>query len=535
MKAKNLSRRQFLALAGVVGGSTVLAACGAPAAPPPAPTAAPQAAAPAATEVPKPTEAAKATAVPPPTAAPAAASKSTIAVSVWVPTEWTERSAEHPTVTNAPRILQKKFKDVEPNIEVKFQPLQLKDGATDTDIGTFFSAMVAAGNEPDISPASHEIPIQNNWALPIEDFLALPNPYAPKYKSWMDVFYPSLMKSLVFGDGHTYCAPIQEPYPGVEVGMAYNKEWFSKLNLKPPTNWTEELEVCKALKDAGNGMSPWPPEAKEGNVWPVALQLLISMLQPECAKMDKNGDKFVGADEGLPGYRDGLTGPLTEKYKAAWMQMKKLAGYWVDGWATSDLDAQWRDGKIGYRTTGAWEFQAQKSDPLMKFERGLQPMPYVTSKDVPGGGDPTEFTKGDGTVPGDLVTAINGPDTCIMKVVQKRNTTDAAVKWLQWLTTPENDAFLVNENQGGIPTSPDAKLGPLFTDIASFKVPKWPYQIAWWGEGLYWDNTQFNELRKIFVGWMTGQMDDATFFQRQEAEAQAGSKRYEDAINAQKK
>jgi hypothetical protein len=221
---------------------------------------------------------------------------------------------------------------------------------------------------------------------------------------------------------------------------------------------------------------------------------------------------------------------MTKKYKTAWLEMKKLAGYWVDGWATADLDTMWRDGMIGLRTTGGWEFSAQKNDPLIKFERGMFPMPYVTSKDVEGATDPTEFTPGDGKVPADLVTAINGPDTAIMKISQKRGTTEAAVSWLMWITEPKNNSFLVNENEERIPAVIDAKLGPLYTEIANFKVPKWKYQIAWWGEGLYWDNTHFNEYRKIFVAWMTGQMDDGTFFKRQEEECKAGSDRYAASI-----
>ena len=269
---------------------------------------------------------------------------------------------------------------------------------------------------------------------------------------------------------------------------------MDKIGMDLPATWAEMMEVCKALKEEGPGWSPWPPEAKEGNVWPMAIQLLNSMLQDECVDMDKSGDFFVGIEEGLPAFYAGVIGPLTEQYQTAWHEMKKAAGYWIDGWATSDLEALWRDGEIGIRYTGAWEFSQQKNDPFIEFERGLIPPPYVSSSDVPGGNDPPEFTAGDGKVPGEMVTAINGPDTAIMKVAQERGSLDGAVKWLQWVTEPENNAFLVNEEEMGIPTSPDAQLGALFREMASFKVPKWKYQISWWGEVLYVDNTHFNEL-----------------------------------------
>jgi hypothetical protein len=41
-------------------------------------------------------------------------------VNAYLPSEWTERSAEHPFVTNGPRLLAEKFKEVEPNIEVEW-------------------------------------------------------------------------------------------------------------------------------------------------------------------------------------------------------------------------------------------------------------------------------------------------------------------------------------------------------------------------------------------------------------------------------
>jgi ABC-type glycerol-3-phosphate transport system substrate-binding protein len=463
--------------------------------------------------------------------APAQAPK-TLLVNAYTPSEWTERSAEHPVVVNAPRILAERFQEENPGVQIEWVRFEAPAGeALDTHFATWLTSRVAAGEAPDIVNPLHEIPIQNGWCIPIDDYLAQPSPFAPQYASWKDTFYPSLMRSLVFGDGRTYCAPVAEPFPGVEVGLAYNKEWFDRLGLEPPTTWTEELAVSKALKEAGSGLAPWPPEAKEGNVWPVALQLLVSMLQDDGPKLDLNGDLFVGAEEALPAFRQGLIGPTTPEYRTAWLEMKKIAGYWIDGWATSDLDVLWREGRIGLRTTGAWEFADQRNDPFIEFERGLLPPPYVTGKDVPGGTEPPEFTPGDGKVPADLVTAINGPDTAIMREsVRDHGTQEEAVRWLQWITEPENNAFLVNENEDRIPAAKDAKLGPLFTEIASYKVPKWKYQIAWWGEGLYFDNTHFNELRKIFVAWVTGQMDDETFFDRQQRETAAAADRYEASL-----
>ena len=509
-----ISRRQFLVLAGAVSGATLVAAC-APAQAPPA---------------------ADSTAAAATAAAPDRAAK-VMQVNCYTPSENVVRTAENPTVFNSPRILAERFKEHYPNVEIEWvRTPQAPEGVSgDTYWSTWFTPLIAAGNAPDLVSPSHEIPIQNGWCLPIDEYLAAPNQFAPDYATWNDIFYPSLMNSLVFGDGKTYCAPVMHPYPGVEVGLAYNQEWLDRIGMEPPKTWTEFVAVAKALKEAGSGLVPWPPEAKDGNIWPLALQLLVSMLQDVCPEMDTNGDLFVGAEEALPAFRNGLIGPLTPRYQTAWREMKNLSDYWVDGWATADLDAMWRQGDVGLRTTGGWEFSAQLSDPLIKFERHMMPSPYVSSADLAEGNDPPQYTPGDGKVPADLVTAINGPDTAIIREsVEKHGTRDEAIAWLQWLTEPTNNAFITNENQTRIPAAKDAALGPLYSEIATYKLPQWKYQIAWWGQGLYFDNTQFNEIRKIFVAWATGQIDEKTFFARQQQETADGADRYEASLEALK-
>jgi hypothetical protein len=436
-------------------------------------------------------------------------------------------------VTNAPRLLAEKFKEVEPNVQIKWLRNNA-EGSTDTYQSAWFESLAAAGNMPDVTSLGHEIPILKGYAAPIEDYLKQPNPYAPQFKTWYDSFYPSIMNALKYPTGHIYCAPVQDKITGFEVGMFCNLDWFKKIGMEPPKTWTEQKAVAKALKEAGSSITPWPPEAIEGNIWALGLQLLPSFLQPECAKMDTNGDKFVGAPEALPALRNGVVGPLTEKYKAAWQEQKLLVQWWSEGWASADIESLWRNGEVGMRQSGAWEVTAQMSDPEIKFERKLVPQASVTSKDLPFANDPPEWTKGDGKVPDGNLVMINGPDQGIAAATKERGTTDLAIKWLQWTTTPENDAFLVNENQNLVPTVQTAALGTIWTELLSYPMPKYEYAIAWWGECLQFDNTLFNETRKLFVAWATGQMDDATFFRRQQEETIAGADRYEAAVKATK-
>jgi hypothetical protein len=120
----------------------------------------------------------------------------------------------------------------------------------------------------------------------------------------------------------------------------------------------------------------------------------------------------------------------------------------------------------------------------------------------------------------------------IKNSVEEHGNVEETLKWWQFMTTPDNNAFIVNENQEFIPSAKDSPLGPLWKEVAGFKLPIFDYSIAWWGMGLFWDAQHFQNWRKLFVAWMTGQMDEATFFDRQEQEFSDGAARYEASLIA---
>lgn len=139
------------------------------------------------------------------------------------------------------------------------------------------------------------------------------------------------------------------------------------------------------------------------------------------------------------------------------------------------------------------------NDPNITFERGFLPPSISNSSDIPatadwpGATDPPRTTAGDGTVPGDFINAIQRAETVIIaSAVEARNNLDETINWWQFITTPENNAFMVNENQRRISSAVDAPLGSIWQEIAQFKLPLYEYAIAWWGQGWYWDNDNFN-------------------------------------------
>ena len=439
------------------------------------------------------------------------------------PTEWTTRSAEHPLVGNAARILAERFEEINPDIAVVFD--ESGDDA-------WLTAAVSSGESPDLM--SRLDLVQRGWCVPIDDWLDAPSRYAIQYDTWSESFYPSMMESLTWSDGLDYCAPIRAIWPYLEVGLACNMEIFNEHGLTPPATWTEQMEVSQALKQAGLGLSPWPREGETGNCWPLALQILPPMMQEVCIEMDADNDFFVGIEEALPAHNAELIGPYTPIYQRAWDEMYALALTWVDGFNTTDLDLLWREGSVGMQYRATWEFATLANDPNVDFERTFVPSPMPAAADIPptvstpGAVDPNDYTAGDGNVPGEHVQAIRGPQDVMLKSsTEMRGNRDQVINWWQFITEPENNAFLNNENQQYIPSAKDAKLGPLWSTIGGYKLPLYTYTIAWWGMGLLWDWDYFTEWRRIFVAWVIGDMDRAEFFERQQRSWDEGVARYE--------
>lgn len=205
MEKKRISRRHFLSLAGTASSAALLAACAAPAA--------------QETAAEMPADEGK--------QEPAVA-KAPKTITSWLgtsfnPTEWTSRSAEHPTVQNASRILADRFTEEHPEIEISFAEMPIH-GERSADYPAWLTPLVAAGEAPELVWSVHDVPVQNGWALPIGEYLDQPNPFAPEYSRWRDIFYETYMTSLIYGDGREYCAPIISYWPNLEVGLAYNKE-----------------------------------------------------------------------------------------------------------------------------------------------------------------------------------------------------------------------------------------------------------------------------------------------------------------------
>ena len=104
------------------------------------------------------------------------------------------------------------------------------------------NALVASNQTPDVfivSPGPNlDVYVEPGVAAPLDDYLA---------DGWMDTFSSeAVLSGGKYGDSY-YADPLNI----AAACVFYNTEMVEKAGVEVPTNWTEFIDACKKLKDAG--------------------------------------------------------------------------------------------------------------------------------------------------------------------------------------------------------------------------------------------------------------------------------------------
>ncbi|QGQ98043.1 extracellular solute-binding protein [Paenibacillus psychroresistens] len=174
---------------------------------------------------------------------------------------------------------------------------------------------------------------------------------------WIKDFTPSVIEAISI-NGKIYGTPNEM----VVLGVYYNKEIFTKLALKTPTNWDEFLAVCEAIKS--EGLTPISIGNNDGWMTLAALYSMGSSLIK-----DPDFDKKINA--------------RSTKFNGTWNEMVNQwfslndKGYLTPKSTSISLDQAQKDfvgGKAGMYIDGSWSLAGLlKINPNMKL--GMFAMP----------------------------------------------------------------------------------------------------------------------------------------------------------------
>jgi hypothetical protein len=211
-------------------------------------------------------------------------------------------------------------------------------------------------------------------------------------------------------------------------------------------------------------------------------------------------------------YRD-IAVPLAERgvqvrcMQAPWFQYKRQATYYLPGWNAADIEAAWTQGKVAERYGGFWEIPTEKSNTGIKFQWGFfAPVPVTTATSPLADGKYTMVPTG---AAARLAKAPYSDGFGVVgNSVAKDNNLAAAVKWLQFITAPQADEFIVNENVTGVPAVQGAHMAPSYnllnnTPVPYYQAQIYPYQMH---------NAEYLATIHESVIWLLNQESDASFF-----------------------
>lgn len=439
----------------------------------------------------------------------------------WMPTVNTEATAENPTVFLSPQNIADKFHELYPNITISWARTK-PVGGLQSELAEWFTTQINAGTCPAIAFSWGTYFQDRDWYLPLDEYLATPNEFVEGNEKWSDMFPEYLWKSTDVADanGRVVAIPIAL-YAGPATGYYYNKDAFEELELAVPRTWEELVAASRALTEAGyTGIAPvsflnriqFPSWVEQFSVGPYIAAGIME-------ETDYDGDGQVTTTEQLRGVKEGLYNPVDKPYaREMFLQLKRYYTEVLEtGWDSTDYNDSWNQGKVGLKEDGLWNLQAENGNKERKCSYGVFAVPPIST-------DTTEYAvEAQYTEKGPYQP---GPDLQlnIMKDAVKDDPAllDAAVKFLKFMTTPENISALVLEQGSDIGAVKGSEVPPILAEwmdqpFAITPKTNWP--------GAFTDEQNL-ALDSNMELWVKGSLTDEEFFAKVNEIQQQGADDY---------
>lgn len=442
-----------------------------------------------------------------------------------MPTLNTEPTTENPTVILATRLIADKFMELNPDIKIKWarsKPV----GGLEAEVSQWFITQIAGNNCPAIAFSWGTQYQERDYYVDLTEYFQQPNEYVEGNEKWADMFESYLFNTSTIKTitGEIVGVPITL-YPGPATGYYYNKDLISDSQI--PKSWESFINLAKSLNEQEGitGIAPWSFFKKYSlDNWIMQFSIGPSIANYIMDQTDYDKDGVTTTLEQLRATKAGLYNPETHAYaREVYIQAKR---YFTEalkpGWTTTDYTSLWNMGKVGMYEEGLWALYPLYNNTARDFEFGVFPAPLVTKETTQYATDIKYTEKGPYQPKGDMILNIMKP-----AVEGNPKLLEAAVKFLKFLTVPENISMIVEE-QG---SSLGAVKGSTYNSI----LDKWldqPFPIVpetnW---PLAFTSDQNDKLNRLFGEWVLGKHTDSAFFTKVNEYQQAGADAYIQALN----
>lgn len=245
-------------------------------------------------------------------------------------------------------------------------------------------------------------------------------------------------------DGRVYGAPTGLAYA---TGVFYNKQIFEDNGLGIPTTWSELLDVIDALTEAG--ITPFGYGGLDAFPQTLPLYGLIQSMYPTD---EAKTDLLRGMWDGSLDLTTGVPLEILERLQVVYDNSAELS----PGMTIVESLAAFGNSEFAMVFDGTWDQKAILGIVDSRFDFGMFPFP---------GGDSTgdnEFLSGKIEL-----------QLCVSETSQNK---EAAMKWLEFFSQPENYATFV-EHSGFAPAQPGIATGDAF--LASIEPYTQEFRLFW--------------------------------------------------------
>ncbi|HHV51116.1 MAG TPA: extracellular solute-binding protein [Clostridiales bacterium] len=421
-------------------------------------------------------------------------------------------TAEQPDVFNSTEILRRAFMMLFPNVTVEWA--RTVDTSSSDAFLQYITTQLNSGTAPDIVSAWGASFAYRGWYYDFTEVLEKPNPFVKDNKRWRDQFPEYVFATWQVSDAKDRVVAIPVSLAaGTSTALYYNKELFSKLSINAPKTWEDLFTACKTL--LGNGyisFSPWGGPGS-GNrkisttLWDVQFSLGPYYAAKQKDKLDYNGDGIQSQSELFRAAYEGHYFVSTNDYVwDMWKQVKRKYTTCLEkGYENSDYETKWLLGKVGILEDGLWRYPSELSNTDRQFEFGIIPPPAIDT-------DSTEFVdKLEYTESGPYRPVPRASFNIIKDSAMAHGgegNIQACVAFLQFLTQPDNNNMIINEEKGkSISIIKGSKVPPQLTEYFKQPFPKTP-SFSWPGG---FTNAGAEKMSKILELWVKDQISDSEF------------------------
>ena len=258
----------------------------------------------------------------------------------------------------------------------------------------------------------------------------------------------------------------------------------------------------------GAQASSWPFWSA---LWPAYMGHVLTKVDPAATPGGTSTKDNATAAQTAAAIKSGIINANDPLYQAMFQQAKKYMSYWVNGWQTSDVESLWTQGKPGRAAV----LHRRPVHRVLQSRAPLQPdrrlPPYPTKKtDAARAAAVRVDPHQRGGAPGAGRSGNCNSFGIIASSVKRDNNEAAAIKWLQYISAPAQDQYIINEHPDYIPTAVGSTMAPIYAALNNTPIPDWRNLGSTYFGGLSNDATP--NLEKELAIWVTGHETDTAFF-----------------------